>query len=230
MAARRDGAGARRALRVQRYALPMRLPPWFGILLIGLGVLALLARTSQNPGWVWLALVAGLLLYGYAQQRTYGFLVIGGVLAGAAVGLLLQGLFPRCDGVFLISLGAGLIAVHRVEPRQPRYAWGIGVGLALVGLVNGLMSSQLLSSAWFAMLLIAVGAALVWRRHRHASFPPPLREGAGPPAGGAAPGTPPRGTPAAGAPPRTDATDEPEAGPSAAEAPEDDPERPPEPG
>src|SRR3990172_10746588 len=104
----------------------------FAYLLIGLGALALLARLTDGAGWLWLGLVAAALLAGYAQQRTYGFLVLGGVLAGAAVGLLLQTAFPRFDGVFLIALGAGLVAIDRVEPRTPRWPWGLGV--ALVGL------------------------------------------------------------------------------------------------
>jgi hypothetical protein len=161
--------------------------------LIGLGVLALLGRLTDGAGWIWIALVAGVLLAAYVQQRTYGFLVLGGVLAGTAVGLLLQQAFPRCDGVFLIALGAGLIAVDRVEPREPRWARGVGMGLATLGLVLALLNAGVLSSAWFALLLIAAGALLLWRRHEDGAFPPPLVQPTGPAAG-------PRSAPPAPAP------------------------------
>jgi hypothetical protein len=151
--------------------------------LITLGALALLGRLTDGAGWIWIALVAGALLVAYVQQRTYGFLVLGGVLAGTAVGLLLQQAFPRCDGVFLIALGAGLIAVDRVEPREPRWARGVGLGLAALGLVLALLNAGVLSSAWFALLLIAVGALLLWRRHESGAFPPPLVQPTGPAAG-----------------------------------------------
>ena len=149
-------------------------------LLIGLGALALLARLTDGAGWLWLGLVAAALLVGYAQQRTYGFLVLGGLLAGSAVGLLLQAAFPRCDGVFLIALGAGLIAIDRVEPRAPRWPWGLGIALVGLGVVSGLASSGLLSSTWVALLLIAAGALLLWRRREAAAFPPQVRGGPGP--------------------------------------------------
>lgn len=152
----------------------------FAYLLIGLGALALLARLTDGAGWLWLGLVAAALLIGYAQQRTYGFLVLGGVLAGTAVGLLLQAAFPRCDGVFLISLGLGLVAIDRIERREPRFAWGLGVVLAGIGVVTGLSSSGLLSSTWFALLLIVAGALLLWRRREAAAFPPQVRGGPGP--------------------------------------------------
>jgi len=141
--------------------------------LIGLGVLALLARLSGGAGWLWIALVAGALLATYVSQRTYGLLVVGGLLAGTSVGILLQQLFPRCDGVFLISLGAGLVAIDLVERREPRWPRSVGLGLAALGLLLALATSGVLGSAWFALLLIAVGAAVLWRGRETSAFPPP---------------------------------------------------------
>jgi len=156
--------------------------------LIGLGVLALLARVSGGAGWLWIALVAAALLATYVSQRTYGLLVVGGLLAGTSVGILLQQLFPRCDGVFLISLGAGLIAIDAVERREPRWPRSVGVGLAALGLILSLATSGVLSSVWFALLLIVVGAAVLWRGRETGGFPPPIvgvpspRPPVGPPA------------------------------------------------
>ena len=144
--------------------------------LIGLGALALLARLTDGAGWLWIALVAVALLAAYASQRTYGLLVVGGLLAGTAVGILLQQLFPRCDGVFLIALGAGLFAIDAVDPREPRWPRIVGLGLAVVGLVLALAASGALSSAWFAVLLIVAGALILWRRREAGAFPPPVRQ------------------------------------------------------
>lgn len=147
---------------------------WVAYGLIGLGVLALLARVSGGAGWLWIALVAAALLATYVSQRTYGLLVVGGLLAGTSVGILLQQIFPRCDGVFLISLGAGLIAIDVVERREPRWPRSVGVGLAALGLVLALATSGVLGSVWFALLLIVVGAAVLWRGRETGGFPPPL--------------------------------------------------------
>ncbi len=156
----------------------MRRPDLLAYLLIGTGVLALLGRWTDGAGWLWMALVAAALLGAYVSQRTYGFLVLGGVLAGSAVGLLLQAAFPACDGVFLISLGFGLFAVDRVERRENRWPRLVGVALVAIGTVSGVVSSGVLRSTWFALVLIAVGALVLWRVAAEAAValrPPAVR-------------------------------------------------------
>ncbi len=153
----------------------MHRPELLAYLLIGTGVLALLGRWTDGAGWLWMALVAAALLGGYVSQRTYGFLVLGGVLAGTAVGLLLQSAFPGCDGVFLISLGFGLYAVDRVERRENRWPRLVGVALVAIGTVSGVVSSGVLRSTWFALVLIAVGALVLWRSPRGSGAFPPSR-------------------------------------------------------
>jgi hypothetical protein len=143
--------------------------------LIAFGVLALLANAAGSTGWLWLAVVAAVSLAAYVNTRTYAFLLLGGVLAGSAVGVLLTEMFA-CDGVFLVSLGAGLIAVDLVEPRTQRWATYLGAVLAAIGLLAGLIDTGVLGSAWLPVLLIAVGVALLWRERRgDTDFPPPLR-------------------------------------------------------
>ena len=88
--------------------------------------------------------------------------------------------FPRCDGVFLVALGMGLLAIDRVEAREPRWPRGLGLAFVGIGLVSGLATSGLLSSTWFALLLIAAGGVLLWRRREAAAFPPQVRGGPGP--------------------------------------------------
>ncbi len=143
--------------------------------LIALGLVALLAQVSGSTGWLLLGVVAAAALVAYANTRSYGFLLLGGVLAGSALGLLLTDLFAY-DGVFLMSLGASLIAVDRIEPRAQRWAAYLGAVLAAIGLVAGLFDSGVLASAWLPLLLVAGGVALLWRDRRgHQGFPPPLR-------------------------------------------------------
>ena len=162
--------------------------------LIAFGVLALLARAAGSTGWLWLGVVAAASLVAYANTRTYGFLLLGGVLAGSALGILLTDLFAY-DGIFLVSLGAGLIAVDRVEPRTQRWATYLGAVLAAIGLLAALLDTGVLGSGWLPLLLIAVGVALLWRDRRgDKGFPPPQRAvqpwtpepPAGPPEGPAA--------------------------------------------
>jgi hypothetical protein len=165
--------------------------------LIAIGVIALLARLTGGAGWLWLALVAAALLAAYAAQRTYGFLVLGGILAGTAAGIALQEAW-RVDGVFLISLGAGIFAVDVVERRANRWPRTVGIVLALLGLVIALADVGVFGTLWFALLLIAIGVALIYRGGRR-PFPPPVTPHPRGPSvtvpGGATQGTPVSPTP-----------------------------------
>ncbi len=164
--------------------------------LIAFGLLALLARASGSTGWLWLGVVAAASLVAYVNTRTYGFLLLGGVLAGSSLGILLTDLFA-CDGVFLVSLGAGLIVVDRLEPRAQRWATYLGAVLAAIGLLAGLLDTGVLGSAWLPLLLIAAGVALLWRDQRgDQGFPPPQR--AVQPWTPASPARPPAGPPEEG--------------------------------
>lgn len=157
--------------------------------LIAFGVIALLARVSGGTGWLWLGVVAAVALTAYVNTRTYGFLLLGAVLAGSALGILLTDLFA-CDGVFLVSLGVGLIAVDRVHPTGQRWSTYLGAVLAALGLLAGLIDTGALGSVWLPVLLVLAGAALLWRGRSDAGrFPPPIRPV--PPAPPPAPPAPP---------------------------------------
>lgn len=146
-----------------------------GTALVVVGLLALLARAAGSTGWLWLALVAAAALYAFARTRTYAFVLLGGVLSGSAVGILLADL-GGCDGVFLVSLGVGLLAVDRVEPRPQRWATALGAVLVAIGAVVGLADGGAFGAFWLPVLLVAAGVLLLWREHGAGPrFPPPLR-------------------------------------------------------
>ncbi|CAN5666621.1 hypothetical protein BH23DEI1_BH23DEI1_10530 [soil metagenome] len=140
--------------------------------LIGLGTITLLARLSDGAGWLWIGLVAAAMLFAYARQRTYGLLVLGGILAGTATGILLQEVF-RNEAFFLISLGAGIAAIDLVERRPSRWPRTFGAVLAALGVLIGLANAGAFASVWFALLLIAAGIALISRGPDARPFPPP---------------------------------------------------------
>jgi hypothetical protein len=177
--------------------------------LIALGSITLLARLSDGAGWLWIGLVAAALLYAYARQRTYGFLVLGGIMAGTAAGILLQELF-RNEAFFLVSLGAGIAAIDIVERRASRWPRLVGAALAAIGVIIGLAQGGAFDSVWFALLLIAVGVAIIVRGSDAQPFPPPLR-------------TPAQQAPAPPTPAPTIAPRSPgDAGPGAATEPQDE--------
>jgi hypothetical protein len=146
--------------------------------LIGLGALALLARVGPGTGWLWVALAAVGFLAAYRHEGTYAFLVVGGILAGIAAGLLLEGAWGW-PGAFLMSLGAGFLLIDRTEPkpsRWPIYPAAVLIGL---GLVYWLFRAGILRSLWFPFLLIIAGIYLL-RRPRGSGWVEAGEEGAEP--------------------------------------------------
>lgn len=132
-------------------------------LAIALGAVTLLGRLSGGTGWLWVGVVAVAFLYAYSREGTYGLLAIGSVLSGVAVGILLEGNLAW-DGAFLVSLGAGFVAIDLVEPRRGPWPRLVGALLILLGLAVGIAQAGILGSTWFAVLLIAAGIYLVARR------------------------------------------------------------------
>ena len=129
-------------------------------ILIAIGAMALLARFTGGAGWLWVAVVAAALLWGYSVQKSYGLLVAGSIIMGVAIGLLLEDNWGW-SGAFLISLGIGFIMIDRIETRSNRWPFYVGAVLAAFGLVIGLLDSGFLGSFWFALLLIGTGAFLL---------------------------------------------------------------------
>ncbi len=129
-------------------------------ILIAIGAMALLARFTGGAGWLWVAVVAAALLWGYSVQKSYGLLVAGSIVMGVAIGLLLEDNWGW-SGAFLISLGIGFIMIDRIETRSNRWPFYVGAVLAAFGLVIGLLDSGFLGSFWFAILLIGAGAFLL---------------------------------------------------------------------
>ncbi len=130
--------------------------------LIAVGVVALLGRLSGGAGWLWVGLVATGFLWAWVAQKSYGFLVTGCILAGVAVGILLESSWGW-NGAFLISLGIGFIMIDRLETRQNKWPFYVGVILAVLGFLIGILETGFLGSFWFALLLIGAGVFILTR-------------------------------------------------------------------
>jgi len=128
--------------------------------LIAIGIVALLSRLTPDAGWLWIGLVAAGFLFAYQREHVYPFLVVGSTLMGIAVGILLEGNW-HWPGAFLVSLGAGVAAIDLAAPRDNRWPRLVGLVLIALGLVTGLAETGILTSAAFAVLLIAAGVVLV---------------------------------------------------------------------
>ncbi|MEZ4607505.1 MAG: hypothetical protein R2880_06570 [Deinococcales bacterium] len=134
-----------------------------GLMLLAIGILALVSRIEGDTGWLWVAAISGAFLFAYSRFRQYGFLVAGCIIGGVAAGIILETIF-RTEGIFLLGLGAGFIAIDRVRPlpsRWPLYPGGI---LIAIGLMIGL--SQMFGSFLFALMMIAIGLFFLFKDKR----------------------------------------------------------------
>ena len=117
---------------------------------------------SGGTGWLWIGVVAAAFLLAWRRERTYGLLAIGTILAGVALGVLLEGNLGWA-GAFPVALGGGLLALDALEPREIRWARIVGLIVVLAGLILGIAEAGVLGSGWFVVLLVVAGAWLVAR-------------------------------------------------------------------
>lgn len=165
---------------------------WIAYGLIAIGIIALATNLTPDTGWVWAALVSAIFLVAYTRNRQYAFLVVGCILAGVALGLLFTTLFA-----VLLSLGLAFLAIDRIEPRVSRWPIHLSLIFIVLAVVTWLLDSGILGSVWFALLLIAAGAFLLYRASDRDWV-----EVAAPDAGARQPGTgAPASSAAAGGPP-----------------------------
>ena len=105
-------------------------------ILIGVGSLFLLSRLDMDTGWIWVGLVAAAFLWGYTTRKSYGLLVAGSILAGVAVGILLEESWGW-NGAFLVSLGVGFAMIDRIEPKTSRWPLYVGGTVAIFWTCRG---------------------------------------------------------------------------------------------
>lgn len=139
----------------------MRNNKLLAYLLIGIGALFLLSRISMGSDWLWIAIASVAFLWAYSSRKRYGFLVTGSVLAGVAVGALID-----TWAGFMISLAVGFLMIDRIEPRSNRWPITVAGILAGIGILGWLLDSGVAGSLGFSVLLIAAGAYLLTQRNK----------------------------------------------------------------
>lgn len=132
-----------------------------GLMLLAFGALLLLNNLSgADAGWLWVGAIATVFLYGHRTRHEPGLAVPGGVLAGVAVGILLENITPF-DGIFLLGLAGGFYLITVLEPRIHAWAlWPSGVLSVIAGMV--LVSSN----AWLFTALLILGGLYLLNRGR----------------------------------------------------------------
>jgi hypothetical protein len=139
--------------------------------LIAIGVAFLLGQLLPNAGRFVPLLVGLIFLAVFLATRNYGFLVPGGIVTGAGIGIVLamedQGRVG--GGLFLVSLGLGFIAIFvlgalfRLRENHP---WPFIPGgiLCTIGLITlaGTRYDEAARYAW-PIVLIGLGVLFVLR-------------------------------------------------------------------
>jgi hypothetical protein len=142
-----------------------------GIALVVIGALWLLTTLAGgDSGWLWIAALSALFLYFHRRQRNPGLAVPGGVLAGVAVGIVLESLLPFDGSAFLIGLAGGFYLVKVLEPRV--HAWAVYPASILAAIAALVFVTQ--NALLIAVVLIGGGAWLLLRnaRTKTAAVPP----------------------------------------------------------
>ena len=131
-----------------------------GLALIGLGALWFLTTViGGDSGWLWIAAIAAAFGVAYSRTRNAGFAVPCGILAGVAVGVLLEALLPFEGSAFLLGLAGGFYAVRTLEPKI--HAWAIYPASILAAIAMLIFVTQ--NALLIGLVLVGAGAYLLTR-------------------------------------------------------------------
>lgn len=135
-----------------------------GVMLVGLGVVFLAAQLFNLGAWVLPILAVGFLGLGIAQ-RSAGWMIPGGVLAGISLGILLieRGVATgeAEGGAFLLAFAAGWAVVYlasRLFTDEPQ-TWALIPG-GIMALIGGAVLLGAAGLAWPLVVLEASG--IIW--------------------------------------------------------------------
>lgn len=123
--------------------------------LVAAGFVIFLAMGSL--GWLRLASLAVVALAFYIWKHRQTGLIVGSVLAALAVYRLLGGF-----GTLLISLAVSGFVVAKLEPNTRRLARSVALASTGAVLLLAIEALGLLTAAWFAVVLIAVGGYMLY--------------------------------------------------------------------
>lgn len=139
-----------------------------GLVLVGIGVLLLVAQNAENIGRAVPLGIGILLLVGFLLTRQYAFLVPGGIVTGVGSGILLVSEDPTGTRgpLFLVCLGLGFVAVWLLGLlfRVPENHWwplipgGILTGIGALAMVGP--ETQRLLDYW-PVVLVIIGLAIL---------------------------------------------------------------------
>ena len=139
-----------------------------GLVLLGIGIIALAAQLFTLTGWIVLAALSAGFFALWITTRRYGFSIPAMILGGLAVGLgWADALVSQSGGEVVVGLAAGFIGIYVVNvfSRMPASWWPLIPGsiLGIVGLSQVLEQTQYADAVerLWPLGLIAVGVIIL---------------------------------------------------------------------
>ncbi len=134
-----------------------------GLALVGIGLLAVLTNIGDESGFLWTGMISAMMFFAYYRTKAYGFLIPACILAGVTAGIIFELLSP-VEGVFLLGLGGGFIAIDRIQQEKSR--WPLYPGIVLLAIGTVVTIQTLFNNMLFAIMLIVVGTFLLLRNRQ----------------------------------------------------------------
>lgn len=136
----------------------------FGLALVAVGLLAVLTNVGDDDAaFLWTGAISAALFFGYYRSKAYGLLIPACILAGVTAGIIFELVSP-VEGVFLLGLGGGFVAIDRIAQEKSR--WPLYPGIILMAIGTVITVQTLFNNMLFAIMLIVVGAYLLLRNRQ----------------------------------------------------------------
>ena len=152
------GSGKQTNTSTQANNKPSNKQGMLGLGLVGVGLLAVLTNVGDESGFLWTGMISAIMFFAYYRTKAYGLLIPACILAGVTAGIIFELLSP-VEGVFLLGLGSGFVAIDRIEQQKTR--WPLYPGIILLAIGTVITVQTLFNNMLFALMLIVVGAYLL---------------------------------------------------------------------
>ncbi len=132
--------------------------------LLGLGALMFFNNPfTAGLGWFWVAAIAAFVYWEYKQRHSNGLLLASTSLTGLSAGIMLEHNLGL-PGFLFLSLAFSILIYKKKSKDKSNWLDYVIMSFAALGLLALVSSLSIFNSSWLALILVAAGVYLIYKK------------------------------------------------------------------